>query len=150
MFTGVNDCCRIARGVGTDPSSVELETSSRVMTGESYTPESLVLPRGIKALCKDQAMRTTVLASMLTLDEGGLAVRQVGGDPNCGIRIPSTLLDSQQRADQGPGGSCHEGPIPAGKGKEKEPVPIWKGGEERSIPTHKDDEVWGAATTRSS
>jgi hypothetical protein len=57
MFTGVNDYCRIVRGASTDLSSVELETSIRVMTGEAYTPESLILPRGIKALCEDQAMR---------------------------------------------------------------------------------------------
>jgi hypothetical protein len=53
MFTGVNDCCRIVRGAGTDLSSTELEASIRAMTGESYTPESLVLPSGIKALCED-------------------------------------------------------------------------------------------------
>jgi hypothetical protein len=75
MFTGVNDCCRVVRSVGTDLSSVELETSIRVMTGEAYTPESLVLPRGIKALCEDQTVRSAILASMPTLDEGGLAVR---------------------------------------------------------------------------
>jgi hypothetical protein len=45
MFTGVNDCCRIVRGPGTDLTSAELETSIRVMTGEVYTLESLVLPR---------------------------------------------------------------------------------------------------------
>jgi hypothetical protein len=95
-------------------------------------------------------MQTAGLGSMPTLDEGGLAVRQVGGDPNRGIRIPGTSPDSQQRADQGPGGSCHGGSASAGKGKEKEPVPIRKGGEEHSIPTHKDDEVRGAATTGSS
>jgi hypothetical protein len=117
MFTGVNDCCKVVRGVGTDLSNTELETSIRVMTGEAHTPESLVLPRGIKALCEDQAMRTAVLASMPTLDEGGLAVRQVGGDPNRGIRIPGTSPDSEQRADQGPGASCHGGPAPAGRGR---------------------------------
>jgi hypothetical protein len=65
------------------------------MTGEVYTPKSLVHLRGIKALCEDQAMRSAVLASMLTLDEGSLAVRQVGGDPNHGIQIPGTSLDHQ-------------------------------------------------------
>jgi hypothetical protein len=45
------------------------------MTGKAYSLKSLVLPRGIKALCEDQASRSTVLASMPTLDEGGLAVR---------------------------------------------------------------------------
>jgi hypothetical protein len=94
MFTGVNDYSRIVRGAGSDLSDVELEALIQAMTGEGYAPESLVPPRGIKALCKDQALQTTVLASMLTLDEGGLAVRQVGGDPNRGIRIPDTSPDS--------------------------------------------------------
>jgi hypothetical protein len=99
MLTRPNDCCRIMREPGTDLTSAELEASIRVMTGEVYTPESLVLPRGIKALCEDQAMRSAVLASMPTLDEGGLVVRQVGGDPNHGIQIPSTSPDRQQRAN---------------------------------------------------
>jgi hypothetical protein len=171
MFTGVNDCCRIVSGASSDLSGTEMEVLIRVMTGEAYAPESLVLPMGIKALCEDQAMRTTVLASLPTLDEGGLAVRQVGGDPNRGIRIPGTSPDSQQRTDQSPDGSCHGGPAPAGKGKERSipihkddeeraipirkddeerSIPIRKDDEERSIPTHKDNEVWEAATSRSS
>jgi hypothetical protein len=75
MYTGSNDCCRIMRGPGTDPTRAELEAVIRAMTGEAYSLESLVLPRGIKALCKDQASRSAVLASMPTLDEGGLAVQ---------------------------------------------------------------------------
>jgi hypothetical protein len=117
-----------------------------------------VLPRGIKALCENQAMRTAVLASLLTLDEGGLVVRQVRGNPNHGIWIPSTSPDSQQHADRSPGGSCHRGPAPAGKGKEPElchkynvcsspnreddeerAISIFKDDEKRSIPIHKDD-----------
>jgi hypothetical protein len=121
MFTVVNDCSRIVRGAGSDLSGAELEVLIRAMTGEAYTPESLVFPRGIKALCEDQALRTAVLASMPTLDEGVLVVRQVGGDPNRGIRIPGSLPVSQQRAAQSPGGTCHGGPAPAGKGKGKEP-----------------------------
>jgi hypothetical protein len=86
----------------------------------------------------------------------------VEGDPNRGIQIPGTSPDSQQRADQGPGGYCHEGPAPAGKGKGKEPepelrheynvgsIPIGKDDEVCSIPTSKDDEEQGAATTQSS
>jgi hypothetical protein len=75
MFTGVNDYSRIVRGAGSDLSNVELEVLIRVMTGEAYAPESLVLTRGIKALCEDQAMRMAALASLPTLDEGILAVR---------------------------------------------------------------------------
>jgi hypothetical protein len=120
MYMGSNDCCRIMRGPGTYLTRAELEASVRAMTSETYTPESLVLPKEIKALCEDQAMRSAVLASMPTLDEGGLAVRQVGGDPNRGIRIPGTSPDRQQHTDQGPGGPSHGGPAPAGKGKGKE------------------------------
>jgi hypothetical protein len=89
MYTGSNDCCRIARGPGTDFTRVELEVAIQGMTGDAFSPESLVLPSGVKALCEDQALRSSVLASMPTLDEGGLAVRQLGGDPNRGIHIPS-------------------------------------------------------------
>jgi hypothetical protein len=60
---------------------------------------------------------------MPTLDEGGLAVRQLRGDPNRGIHIPGASPDRQKRANQGPGGPSPGGPAPAGKGKEKVPVP---------------------------
>jgi hypothetical protein len=53
MFTGVNDCSRIVRGAGMDLSDGELEVLIRGMTGEAYTPELLVLLKGIKALCED-------------------------------------------------------------------------------------------------
>jgi hypothetical protein len=102
MFTGVNDCNRIMHGAGSDLSSVELEVLIRAMTGKAYA---------------DQAMRTAVKASLPTLDEGGLAVWQVRGDPKRGIRIPGTSPDSHQRADPSPGGSSHGGPAPSGKKK---------------------------------
>jgi hypothetical protein len=93
------------------------------MIGEAFSLESLVLPSGIKALCEDQALRSSVLASMPTLDEGGLAVRQLGGDPNRGLQIPGTTLGHQQRTSEGPGEPRPGGPTPGGKGKEKVPVP---------------------------
>jgi hypothetical protein len=121
------------------------------MNCETYTLEALVLPRGIKALFEDQAIRSAVLASMPTLDEGGLAVRQVGGDPNRGIQIPGASPDRQQRADQGPGGPSHGGPGPAGKGKEKVPVPEHHHKHNTGATLNqRDDEAQGAATTRSS
>jgi hypothetical protein len=87
VYTGLNDCCKIARGPGGDFTRTELEAAVRAMTGDSFIPESLVLPSGVKALCEDQVLRSSVLASMPTLDEGGLAVRQLGGDPNRGLQI---------------------------------------------------------------
>jgi hypothetical protein len=53
MYTGTNNCCRVARGPGTDFSRAELEAAFRAMTGEAFSLESLVLPSGIKALCED-------------------------------------------------------------------------------------------------
>jgi hypothetical protein len=110
-------------GPGGDFTRVELEAAIRAMTGEAFVPESLVLPSGVKALCEDQALRSSVLASMPTLDESGLAVRQLGGDPNRGLQIPGTMPDRQQRSSDSPGGPGPRGPAPSGKGKEKAPVP---------------------------
>jgi hypothetical protein len=85
MYTGLNDCSRIVRGPGSEFTRTELEAALRAMTGEAFSLESLFLPSGVKALCEDQALRSSVLASMPTLDKGGLAVRQLGGDPNRGL-----------------------------------------------------------------
>jgi hypothetical protein len=58
------------------------------INGESFVPESLILPQGIPALCDDLGLRTAILATLPTLDESGVAVHQTGGrDPHRGIRI---------------------------------------------------------------
>ena len=58
------------------------------ITGESFVPKSLILLEGILALCDDAGLRLVNLATLPTLDERGVAVRQTGGrDPNRGIRI---------------------------------------------------------------
>jgi hypothetical protein len=151
MYTGSNDCCRIARGPGTDFTRVELEVAIWGMTGDAFSLESLVLPSGVKALCEDQALRTSVLASLPTLDEGGLAVRQLEGDLNRGLHIPGALHDHQQCSSQGPGGPRPGGPAPAGKGKEKVPVSEHHHKDHAgAAPTRRDDEAQGGAPTRSS
>jgi hypothetical protein len=87
-FTGLNDIGRIQRGPGTDLTWEELEVLEKGITGESFIPESLILPQGIPALCDDAGLRTAILATLSTLDESGVAVRQTGGrDPHRGIRI---------------------------------------------------------------
>jgi hypothetical protein len=64
----------------------ELELLVKGITGESFIPESLILPQDIPTLCDDPGMRTAVLASLPTLDESGVAVRQTDGqDPLRGI-----------------------------------------------------------------
>jgi hypothetical protein len=49
------------------------------ITGETFVPEFLILPQNILALCDDPGLRTAILATLLTLDESGVAVRQTGG-----------------------------------------------------------------------
>jgi hypothetical protein len=56
------------------------------ITGESFVPESLILPQDIPKFCDDPGLRTAVLATLPTLDESGVAVRQTGcRDPLRGI-----------------------------------------------------------------
>ena len=45
------------------------------ITGESFIPESLILPQDIPALCDDPGLRTAVLAMLPTLDDSSVAVR---------------------------------------------------------------------------
>jgi hypothetical protein len=74
-FTGPNDIGRIQRGPRTDLSWDELEILVKRITGESFIPESLILPQGIPALCDDPGLRTVILATLPTLDESGVVVR---------------------------------------------------------------------------
>jgi hypothetical protein len=94
-FTGSNDIGRIQRGSGTDLSWEELEVLVKGITGESFIPESLILPQGIPTLCDDPGLKTTILASLPTLDESGVAVRQTGSrDPTTGSRSPTCRLEA--------------------------------------------------------
>jgi hypothetical protein len=87
-FTGPNDIGRIQRGPGTDLSWDELAVLVVGFTGETFVPESLIVPQNIPALCDDPSLRMAILATLLTLDDNGVAVRQTGGqDPHRGIQI---------------------------------------------------------------
>ena len=76
-FTGPNDIGRIQRGPGTDLSWDELAVLVGGITGETFVPESLILPQNIPALCDDPSLRMAILATLLTLDDNGVAVRRV-------------------------------------------------------------------------
>ncbi|KAJ1265755.1 hypothetical protein BS78_08G099700 [Paspalum vaginatum] len=122
-YTGSNDCSRVVRGEGHDVTPLLLEEWVRCVTDVSFPPEQLRLPSAIVPLCRDQALRTAVLREMPTLDDGGLAARQLGGDPNRGVHI----------ADAPVGGSDARGTAPADKGKgpvAASPVVPPAGGEE--------------------
>ena len=68
----------------------------RAVTGEIFVPEHLILPLGVIPLCEDSSLRAAMLATLPTHDDGGLAPRQTGGDPNRGIQIPGATGDLAQ------------------------------------------------------
>ena len=109
-FTGLNDCCRTHRGEGSDLTQEALEVLVRAVTGEIFIPEHLILPQGVIPLCEDSRLRTAVLATLPTLDDGGLAARQTGGDPDRGIRIPGASGEQAVPSAEGSG--------PTAKGKQ--------------------------------
>src|SRR6185312_863404 len=88
-FTGPQDYSRTHRGEDSDLTQEALEVLVRAVMGEIFVPEHLILPQGVVPFCEDSRLRTAVLATLPTLDDGGLAARQTGGDPDRGIRIPS-------------------------------------------------------------
>ncbi|KAJ1258614.1 hypothetical protein BS78_10G089600 [Paspalum vaginatum] len=106
-YTCSNDCSQVVRGEDHDLTPLLLEEWVRCVTDVSFPPEQLRLPFAIVPLCRDQALRTAVLREMPTLDDGSLAARQLGGDPNRGVHI----------ADVPVGGSDARGTAPADKGK---------------------------------
>ncbi|KAJ1253473.1 hypothetical protein BS78_K251800 [Paspalum vaginatum] len=91
-YTGPNDCSRVVRGEDHDLTPLLLEEWVRCVTDEGFSPEQLRLPSAIVPLCRDQALRTAVLREMPTLDDGGLAARQLGGDPNRGSTSATSRL----------------------------------------------------------
>ena len=82
----------------------------RVVTGEIFVPEHLILPQGVIPLCEDSRLRTAVLATLPTLDDSGLAARQTGGAPDRGIRIPGASEEQVMPSAAGSG--------PSAKGKQ--------------------------------
>jgi hypothetical protein len=122
-FTGSNDIGRIQRGPGTDLSWEELEVLVKGITGESFDPESLILPEGIPALYDDAGLRTAILATLPTLDESGMAVRQTSGrDPHRGIWISDAPAGGPQTTGVAP-----SVPARASRASTAAPRPLDKG-----------------------
>jgi hypothetical protein len=85
-FTDPNDIGRIQCGPGTNLSWEELEFLVKGITGESFVPESLILPDGIHVLYDVAGLRSVNLATLPILNEHSVAVRQTGArDPHRGI-----------------------------------------------------------------
>jgi hypothetical protein len=116
-LTGANDIGRIQRGPGTNLSWDELVVLVGGITGETFVPESLILPQNIPALCDDLGLRTAILAMLPTLDESGIAVRQTGGrDPHYRIRISDAPAGGPQPSSAAPSAPA-VAPSPLDKGK---------------------------------
>jgi hypothetical protein len=116
-FTGPNDVAWIQCGLGTDLSWDELAVLVGGITGETFVPESLILPQNIPALCDDLGLRTAILATLSTLDERGVAVRHIGGrDPHREIQISDAPAGGPQLAGVAPSVPAM-GPSPLDKGK---------------------------------
>jgi hypothetical protein len=117
-FISLNDIDRIQRGPGTDLSREELELLVKGITSESFVPESLILPQDTPTLCDDPGLRTAVLATLPTLDNSGVAVRQTGGrDPLRGIQIPSVPARGPQPSGAAPCAGPAMAPSPLDNGK---------------------------------
>jgi hypothetical protein len=84
----------------------------------NFCPESLTLPQNIPALCDDPGLRTAILATLPTLDDSGVAVRQTGGqDPHRGIRISDAPVGGPQPAGVARSANPAVAPSPLDKGK---------------------------------
>jgi hypothetical protein len=87
------------------------------ITGETFVPESLILPQNIHALCDDPGLRTAILATLPTLDESGVVIRQTGSrDPHRGIQILDAPTGGPQPAGVAPSAPT-VAPSPLDKGK---------------------------------
>jgi hypothetical protein len=86
--------------------------------GETFVPESLILPQNIHALCDNPGLRMAILATLPTLDESGVAVRQTGGwDPHHGIRISDAPARGPQPVGVDPSANPTVAPSTLDKGK---------------------------------
>jgi hypothetical protein len=148
MYTGLNDCCRIARRPDVDFTRAELEAAVRAMTGEAFSPESLVLPSGSRPCART---RRCGHQSWRRCRPWMRAAWQLGGNPNRGLQIPGATPDRQQRASEGPEEPGPGGPAAAGKGKEKVLVPDHRHKDNAgAAPAQRGDEAQGAEPAQSS
>jgi hypothetical protein len=88
------------------------------ITGETFVPESLILPQNIPALYDDLGLRTAILATLPTLDDSGVAVHQTSGrDPIRGIQISDAPAGGPQPTGAAPSANLAVAPSPLDKGK---------------------------------
>jgi hypothetical protein len=87
MYTGVNDIMRQERGPRSSLDEVLLAACLKALTTDQFSVD-LVVPAAVyEPICVNQAARTTLLATMPTLDDVDIALVQ-RGDQSCGMVIP--------------------------------------------------------------
>jgi hypothetical protein len=78
MYTRVNDIMRLDHGPGSSLDVALLVTSLKALTTDQFSAE-LVVPAAVcELICANQAVRTTLLATMPTLDDVDIAPMQRG------------------------------------------------------------------------
>jgi hypothetical protein len=87
MYTGVNDIMRQECGPRSSLDEVLLAACLKALTTDQFLVD-LVVPAAVyEPICVNQAARTTLLATMPTLDDVDIALVQ-RGDQSCGMVIP--------------------------------------------------------------
>jgi hypothetical protein len=87
MYTGVNDIMRLDYGPGSSLDEVLLAASLKVLSTDQFSAELVVLAAVCEPLYVNQEVRTTLLATMPTLDDVDIAPMQ-RGDQSRGVVIP--------------------------------------------------------------
>jgi hypothetical protein len=89
MYTGVNDIMRLDRGPGSSLGDTLLAASLKALTTDQPSAELVTPVAGCEPLCVNQAVRTTLLVIMPTLDDVDIA-RVQRGDQSHGVVIPGS------------------------------------------------------------
>jgi hypothetical protein len=124
MYTGVNDIMRLERGPGSSLDGELLASCLKALTTDQFSTELATPPASCGAICMNQAARTTLLATMPTLDDVDIIVVQ-RGDLSRGVTILGATVTADRggttgggRGGRGRGGSGSPSYAPAlGKGK---------------------------------
>jgi hypothetical protein len=73
MYTGVNDIMRLDRGSGSSLGDTLLAASLKALTTDQPSAKLITPAAACEPLCANQAVRTTLLAIMPTLDDVDIA-----------------------------------------------------------------------------
>jgi hypothetical protein len=117
MYTRVNDIIRLDRGPGSSLGDTLLAASLNVLTIDQPSAELMTPVVAYEPLCVNQAVRTSLLVIMPTLDDVDIASVQ-RGDQSRGVVIPRPGSPGGAAGghDRGGGLPAGRGGIPVGNG----------------------------------